>query len=418
MIHKSIATCKLEDFKKKIDFLNKRLRKMNKPELTFVEGERFIKKVEFHYHEIGDAFRNDIIESHDVEFVEITVEGLEFFKKDDCEYNYIGSINYEKGIKTVYCIDDEKYLKHFQEDSNLCDHCHTRRHRNSYVLFEGNGKVIRVGSNCCRDFFGYDVSNSINCYLRTMFLLGEPDSDWELLKASEAHDFHLMYKLVKHCTNGFTNWKKSAYDSEDECYSSTTGDIRYELEHLKKDSEIFEITVPEGAYEKVVSYWENQKEDSTFVMNMKESIKQDYCIPKNIGSYAYAIYRAMREEAKKIEAELLAKTLNDSPYKDGERPEITGVVTYVTSYESDYGYNYYRDEPEYVYCIEFMSDDNVLYYMSTSSRGMEDILVKDRITVKGTVSGRKDYKAKKRWVLKRPKLIKHEKLNDAWKEDY
>ena len=147
MMKKSIAACQLYKFKKQLEHLNKRLAKLGKPLLTYTETGKRICQVTFQIHEKGDAYRNDRFRNELVEFTDINIEGLEFFKKDDIEYTYIGSVNYKGGVKTVYCTDDENYLKYFKEDRNVCDHCHTVRRRNGYNLFMGDGKVLWIAES-------------------------------------------------------------------------------------------------------------------------------------------------------------------------------------------------------------------------------------------------------------------------------
>lgn len=386
----AIPTEKIDAFEKKFTALNKKIVKCGKKPLCFTYGETFLKKIDFTTHVKGERFKDDIHDIADVEFINIEVNGMEVFKRDEHEYQYIGSISYVDDMKTVYCIDDS-YIEYFKDDSRICDHCKTARKRNGYHLFaDENGKVIRVGYSCAKEYFGLDVANYLSVCVKTFFLIG---SSFKLDIQIRALRFGFVYSILRRVTSDFTRWEKE----------STMLEFK-NLLHSKEGRKT-EFVVPEFSIEDIYNYWNNQPMNSGFALNMLEAVKKDYCLDKNAGAFAYAIYSAVYNIRKNNAEKAIANNVADCQFKDGEKPEITGVATHVSTFV-----NYYGNTPSSVYCIEFKGDDNVYYYMSTSAKGMCDVKTGDKITVKGTINGRKDYRNKKRWVIARPKLLQHNKL--------
>lgn len=379
----SIPSYRTDDFQAKIKSLNKKIVKMGKSPLRFEFRNTFIKSIETRHHMIGEAFRDDIIKVIHVEFININVDGLETFKRDDKEYRFIGTVNYADGIKSVKCLEDE-FINHFNSNSTICDHCHTNRMRKCYYLFaDDENNVIRIGSSCAKEYFGIDIASYLSFCVKTFFVYGESE-----YHGSFAHGFSTVYSHLKHITDDFKNWEKG----------ETTQTL---LDSI--DKSIIPNSATENDYSDILKYWEEKEAINEFTFNMKECIKKDYCLDRNIGTYAYAIYSAINGIRKKAAEEAIKNTMAECQFADGDKIEMTGTVTYVSSYKNQYGYS-----TSTVYCIEFKGDDNVYYYMSTSAKGMCYINTGDKITVKGTVNGRKDFREKKRWVLKSPKLINHQ----------
>ena len=323
------------------------------------------------------------IEKINVEFVNVNVEGLEIFKRDDKDYRFIGSINYTDGIKTIHCLEDE-FISHFENNSTVCDHCNTSRKRNGYYLFaDDDNKVIRIGSSCAKEYFGINVANYLSVCIKTFYVYGEKDCFGSIV-----YGFDSVFSHLKSITDDFKNWEKGETSSK-------------LIESIKNYSVVNSSTEKDRS--EILEYWDKKEAFNDFTYNMKEHIQLDYCSERNIGTYAYAIFSAINGIRKEIAEKAIKSTMSECQFADGEKVEISGIVTHVAAYTNQYGYNAFSTS----YCIEFKGDDNVYYYMSTSAKGMCNVNTGDKITVKGTINGRKDFREKKRWVVKSPKLIHH-----------
>lgn len=396
---KSIPTCKLDEFNKKLNFLNKRLTKYGKPPLEFHVIDRYKQLLKFQYH------RDEVDEFVDryVEFADIEITGMESFKKDDKDYRFIGNIKYQGGIKQVSCLD-EKYIEYFDRDYKICDHCHTNRYRKSYNLFEANGKVIQIGSSCSKDYFGYDVEKFLDIYLQTYFLVEKEDRmDLEVYRGSLVQDFVTIFNVIKNVTVDFTKWeKKQEYDAPNSV--DKIRGLLFDIEQIKKSNITFE-SVEEGLLDRIRDYW-NKQELSSFVINVREALKKDYATYESVGFYSYAIFKAM----KNIRKESVKKEEKLSEYKEGDRPTLNVVVTSHKIIEIP-AYSGRGSEPMAI--VNFTTDDGVRYLTkSTGFDVVRKIKIGDKLTIKGTVYGPDRYD-KLCCILKRVKVLKNFSIQNS-----
>ena len=396
---KSIPTCKLDEFNKKLNFLNKRLTKYGKPPLEFHVIDRYKRLLKFQYH------RDEVDEFVDryVEFADIEITGMESFKKDEKDYRFIGNIKYQGGIKQVSCLD-EKYIEYFDRDYKICDHCHTNRYRKSYNLFEANGKVIQIGSSCSKDYFGYDVEKFLDIYLQTYFLVEKEDRmDLEVYRGSLVQDFVTIFNVIKNVTVDFTKWeKKQEYDAPNSV--DKIRGLLFDIEQIKKSNITFE-SVEEGLLDRIRDYW-NKQELSSFVINVREALKKDYATYESVGFYSYAIFKAM----KNIRKESVKKEGKLSEYKEGDRPTLNVVVTSHKIIEIP-AYSGRGSEPMAI--VNFTTDDGVRYLTkSTGFDVVRKIKIGDKLTIKGTVYGPDRYD-KLCFILKRVKVLKNFSIQNS-----
>lgn len=404
---KSIPTCKLDEFNKKLNFLNKRLTKYGKPPLEFHEINRYKRLLKFQYHQ------DEVDEFVDryVEFANIEITGIESFKKDDKDYRFIGNIKYQGDIKQVSCLN-EKYIEYFDRDYKICDHCHTNRYRKSYNLFEANGKVIQIGSSCSQDYFGYDVEKFLDIYLQTYFLVKEEDRmDLEVYRGSLVQDFVTIFNVIKNVTVDFTKWEKK---QEDEYYNNIPSSVTkirgllFDIEQ-SKESNITLNKVPEATLERIRDYW-NKQELSSFVINVCEALKKDYATYESVGFYSYAIFKAM-QEIRRCRKEEAKKEGKISSYKEGERPTLNvTVVSHKIINVAAYGYS---GGTETMAIVNFITDDGVRYMTkSTGFDVVRKIKAGDKLTIKGTVYGPNRYD-ELCYVLGRVKVLENKSLSHS-----
>lgn len=392
---KSIPTCKIDEFNKKINFLNNKLVKYGKQKLEAKEIERYTRSIKYQNN-------NGEWDYMTVEFADFEITGLESFKKDDKEYRYIGSIKFEDGIKQIYC-NDEKYIEYFDRDYKVCDHCHTNRPRKCYNLFESDGKVIQIGSTCSQDYFGYDVDKFLNIYLQ-IESFGEEDLDKpEYYRGSVTRSFDIVFNVIRYVTADFTKWEKKQEYNAPNSVDKIRG-LLFDIDQIKKSNITFE-SIEEGLLEKIRNYW-NKQERSSFVINVCEALKVDYVTEKSTGFYSYAVFKAfqeIRKENAKNEGKL-------STYKDGDRPTLNVTVTSHKIIEIP-AYNGHGSEPMAI--VNFITDDGVRYMTkSTGFDVVRKIKAGDKLTIKGTVYGPDRYD-QRICVLGRVKILENKSLSHS-----
>lgn len=375
---KSIPTCKIDDFNKRLSSINNKLVKYGKPKLEVKEVERYVRWMKYKTHE-GEWSEMQ------VEFADLEIDGIESFKRDDKEYRYIGSIQYNSGIKQISCLD-EAYLEYFDRDYNVCDHCHTNRIRNSYKLFESNGEVIQIGSTCAKDYFGYDINKYLDIYLVLDAIEKEYD-DFGKCGGSMVRTFNDVYNVICNITADFSKWQKAERDPYTGTEYGSVYEIRmnlFDIDTIKNNKLVFN-DVEDGILDRVRDYWKKQERNS-FVLNVNEALKTDYATYNSIGFYSFAIFKAMQE----IRKEDAKKDGKMSSYKNGDRPTLNvTVVDHKIIRITSYGY---RGGTENMAIVKFITDDGIRYMTkSTGFDVVHHIKVGDKLTIKGAVYGTDRY---------------------------
>lgn len=368
MIVKSIAACKIGCFNEKVNNLNKRLTRLGKPTLVVTETGRHISEITFREHNKGEAFVTDREFKRPVEFVDIQIDGFDFFKKDDRNYRYIGSINTEEGIKTVYCLD-ETLLDAFKKDENVCDHCKTARRRNVYHLFEVDGKVLRIGSTCSEQYFGYDVASILDTYLQTFIVIRDYTDDelYEEMSGGReynAYTFREVYAQTLEATNNFTFWESGLGSQVREGLNRDYDDPYFQQKH----------DAPKFTYEEIKAFWDKPREEDSFVLNVRETLKRNYAVYKNVGIYSFAIFKAVKELSAPV------AVVQVPIYKEGERFTLDVTVTGCDTYFKEFGY-----QRQTIHVREFVDSAGNIYETETQSEGASYSKTGDKINLTGTL---------------------------------
>ena len=138
-MNRTIKDYQKEVFEQKISEVNKKLRKIHCSEISIVSKE---------YHRVELMDRDGRMYPGTV--IDYVLSIPEITRLDNVEY--IGTISYKTGIKTVYTKQDEIILSNIDEKKLVCDHCRVNRYRNIYHIFKKDGKLLSIGSSCSKYF--------------------------------------------------------------------------------------------------------------------------------------------------------------------------------------------------------------------------------------------------------------------------
>ena len=364
---KSIPQSRVEGFEKKLSILNKKQAKYGLPLTTAKMIGKHLEKIEFIYHEKGDSFRDDLKVKQNVVFVDYEIENLEFVKKEG-SYTYMGARKIRNGVPLVYCTDSA-YLDEVSKETRVCDHCHTIRDRLTYHVFKDeSGKILRIGSTCCKDYFGYDVDQFLNCFLET-FTVIDYDMDYDSCRPDFAFSYDSVYEAVKRETNDFQDWIRDQ--------------LHYDVSFIS-DSHEFHLN-------EIRRYWGTQNGD--FAYNCRSILGAEYVNPGNLTMAYAAIFfgeKGLREEKKKQQAEAI-----QPHHTEGEKIQITGVVDKNQSCETMYGYTN----------LIIINSKGVLYKMFTTSQAMTSLRINDEVIVKAVFKETDRFAGRIYQTVKSPKLV-------------
>jgi len=141
----------MEYLDKQIEKINKRARKNNLKEISYVINKEYFEDILE-----GKGEKEEIVKYFDITLQadEVKIEG--YLILASLNHTYAGSGNI---IKTLS--DKEIPVTYKTIDGN-CDHCGTNRRRKETVLLEDeNGKIIQVGKSCLKDFLGMDINDKM-----------------------------------------------------------------------------------------------------------------------------------------------------------------------------------------------------------------------------------------------------------------
>ena len=369
-----IPECMTEKFKKNLEILNKKQVEFGLPLTTAkMIGEPFLVPTRFTYHEAGESHRFDSYRTMNIPFVEYEVENFELVKKEG--YTYLGTRTIKDGASIVYCVDKDSF-EEVAKDINVCDHCHTQRTRNQYHIFKADdGRILRIGNTCCRDYFGWDVNQMVNLYMRTYFIFGSYDYDYDEFKKYFCYGWDAVYDAAKKDTHDFLSWKKDEFLYE----VSETGSNSIHKEEL----------------DKIRDYWSRQHGD--FAWNCVEVLKLSGVTARNLTMAYAAIFFGhkglMKEEAARVEM------LKQPVYELGQKIEFKGVVERNTVFETQFGCSH----------LIIINSDGIRYKMFTAASDIRNLEVNTKVEIKGTFSGMDEFNGMVQQIVKRPKLISMEK---------
>jgi hypothetical protein len=361
--------------------LNKKQAAYNMPLTTAEKLKQEYRKVTYTIHEKGDAYRNDTHTSEMVEFCTFKVENTEVVTKDGRKYIYMGCRSEIQGVVCVYATE-KQYTEQVAVETHTCDHCHTTRERNKYHVFmDESGKIIRVGSTCCNDYFGYKVGEYLQLFLNTFVVVGTDESDWSEKVPSgwRAYDWNAVYSHVKFLTQDFTSYVKESFD--------------------------YDIPCPNGDYtedfQTVVDYWKRKKEEEiessidgidTFTWDCESLVTNRAC-PRELLPLAYAaIYTAK----KKLRWEKQRKfTMDELPkYSEGQKVSFSGKVVIKKKVENYFG----------AVTLVVVDVDGLQHKFFTSSKRFHDVEQDDVVSINAEFLKFDEFNESFSVMVKRPKV--------------
>ena len=417
---KTIWVSKQDAFGRKVKHLNKILAKHGKPAISFKYTNFRVMEVEFTHHLKGDAFKNDIREKVNVEVCDAVCNGLLEVKKDDVAYTYIGSVNFDAGIKQVFC-KDEAYSNFFMDDfrNGWCDHCKTNRtNRKTYHLFSTqDGKVLQIGSKCAKEYFGIDSTAFLETYGQTFFVDYEGcEEDLCMFgRGCITMSYDEIVPFLGYCTNGFLNWVKASEYSDPKApiwQNPTVAGVRdlINASPAELDSICFDKNARNTnlTLEECVAYWEKRNDGSTFAYNALQTLRAGYATDKSLGAFCYAVFAAYNAKVRALkEAAAAAKTYAPCRWEKGKRADIKGVIVNIREFETlnEYKanmYNGYYGTEETRYSVDFQDEVGTLYHFVTGGGSFPGVKNGMKVSIRGTIGETNLFKGVPYTRLSRP----------------
>lgn len=231
--------------------------------------------------------------------------------------------------------------------STVCDHCKAKRHRKAtYVLTDGAGLWIQVGSTCIGDFLGRDGDNAARRaeWLADVSVAISDEEDWgggsrgefryesRVFLAFTARDIRDNGWLSRSAVRGSSTWATA--DNATELYRDWDSRSK---EHMVPDPTDAELAEADEALA-----WAREispDTDSDYLHNLRVVTSTATVNFRGLGLLASALPTYRREMERELKRREFAKRAADSEFLGtvGKRLTFRGKVVMVKEFGGDYG---------------------------------------------------------------------------------
>tara|TARA_B100000745_G_scaffold82648_1_gene51573 strand:- start:5366 stop:6517 length:1152 start_codon:yes stop_codon:yes gene_type:complete len=243
---------------------------------------------------VSDTFETRGEAGHDVyHWVNVTLTGAPTVRLEG--WGFAGIVEHcrETGMNVVKAVPGYEIPEHMRHDRPSCDHCQKVRLRKStYVVQHDDGRFMRVGKNCLRDFLGHDpvaLIQACNAVSR-MYDLCEEGESWGFRSVPLTQKY-MEWAAFCVRTMGYRKtdlWNPTRDTAHDLMRAAKTGAAKVAL------SEQDCTTAQE-----VIEWAKGLDPSSEYLHNVKAVLSLRGISPKNMGIAASAITAYQREQARK-----------------------------------------------------------------------------------------------------------------------
>lgn len=277
-----------------------------------------------------------------------------------------------------------------------CEHCNTKRRRNTYyVIKTPEDEVKTIGSTCIKLYTGIDKIDAILNMRNSIFDFFEDDYGYG--SGSSADQYFSIKVILERAITVYIVDKAYMKSSEgpDSTASKTlrvfnmyNKEFDEYYEELKKDHSEF--------INRVIDYWSNIETGSnTYELNVLNIFKNGYVKFNQIGFIASAILPIIKEDQRKVENK---NKLNEYYGNVGDKfkaDPVSLTVVKILSFSNDFGYSYK---------VLFEDKEGRTFVWSTANeKGLE---VGSKVTINGgSIKAHKEYNGIKQTMITRIKFF-------------
>lgn len=352
-----------ESLEKEVAKINRKLSKRNLPEVV----------VSYSDTKNSPVFENGKLVAY-YETVDVTINGaapkVEGFK-------VIGILDQKEGIFHMFETPEGFDFDHFLNRS-ICDHCHKKINRNSYVflLNERTEEILQIGTKCVNEYTGTDNLDKISDmfeFINTVSTRMESNQNETEHHSRESFVFpnEIIVEIALPIIKKYGYQKTSEMDS-------TVNKIYAEIRSTGL------VAASTGVYNKFVNYVNSLDSNySEFNRNLKQIVKNTFVTTKTIGYLAAAVnmyIKSIKTESVKVESNFI-----DTVGEKLQNIEVT--YTGMTSYETHFSYN---GEINHIFFFEDKNGNKLNWFSSKScdfetgaTLIIKSAIVKDQKNYKG-----------------------------------
>lgn len=369
----------------KVAKFNKVAKKLGKEPITLeFSSERIEEEVIF---QDGQQVGTKVREVVDFEIVineTLRIDGYEILAMIDHTYPIN---NFVKTYKEI----DEEYFKTLEQADCTCQHCNSKRKRNTTYIVEnvGNHTRLQVGKTCLNDYVGHDILKSLNYF----DLLEEIENDIKEYNMTSTREeiFLTVVDVLNFVEERIT---KSGYVSKKREYESgepSTGTIIYkDIVYMYNSGKQLEES--KKYYLEEIEMIQNYVTDSGYFLSLKNVLKHDYCKFKDLG--LLATFFVARDIIIKEQEKEQEKVISNYVGNIGDKIQKELTLTNKFGYDTIYGYT----------LIYLFKDVEGNVYKWTTKSGVE-MEVGETKTIKASIKAHDEYKGEKQTTILRIKIV-------------
>ena len=295
----------------------------------------------------------------------------------------------------------------FRTRGPVCDHCKAQRNRkDTYLLVDGNGRWMQVGSGCLVDFLGHVDPHAVATYAE---LLASASGLCEGAEDDEGGGFgggggRRLYSLTEYLTCVAAEIREGGWMPKSRAENPASSTSEMAADRLdpswgapRRDRSVTEAdrAVAEASAEWALGLDGSGERMNDYLWNLHAVAKAGVTEGRTIGIAASMVAAYTKAEARK--RELAARKPSEYVGEVGERRSFALTLQRHHSFETPFGYKSlysFRDD-----------DDNVFVWFTS---GPCELVEGTLYTVFGTIKEHEDYKGTKQNVLSRCSALDHD----------
>jgi len=185
----SVLQEKVQEIKKRLTKLNKKLTKKGLPGMTIDVSSPYDSKIE-----VRDPEDYRGTTTINLKYVDLTIHHeIPILKESG--YKFLATVSHKHGTKTIFNNSDDNFYNK-DIDFKKCDHCNIKRDRNIISFFRKaeTNEIVQIGSTCVKEYFGLDLVSALVAGCGFINYLNE--GDFGSLDANRWNDTLYFNKLL------------------------------------------------------------------------------------------------------------------------------------------------------------------------------------------------------------------------------
>ncbi|MDD3020908.1 MAG: hypothetical protein PHX61_08030 [Alphaproteobacteria bacterium] len=367
---------------------------------------------EFHYHKVGETFRELKDEQGNIytaKFIVVEAEGTA--KVNDWEF--IASVEHTEKGNILNRVGEIEVPERYYSSTPICEHCNSHRYRKyTYIVRNAiTGEFKQVGKSCLKDFTNGLSAEAVAHYISCYDALIEGEAPCESGWGDRYIETNLALKFIAETIRKFgyvrthDSGRSTASRSFDYYLAYYHMASRYVQNDLEKEmtAASFNPEAPEvlDHVSEALKWVSGQEESNNYIHNLKTACSLQYVKLQNFGIISSLFptfnreleYQAEKAEQERKKAEEKAKETNSDHIGNvGDRIKVNvHSIKCLTSFETEWGVTR---------IYKFIDEaGNVFIWKTGTFIENEEINI-----LVGTVKEHSEFKGIKQTVLTRCKL--------------